>query len=96
MTNNKLLTSVALIVAHPDDETLWAGGLILQHPDWQWFIISLCRAKDENRAPKFSKVLAQFKAEGVMGDLNDSSEQNPLDDHEVEKRSCAGRGEAVR
>jgi len=24
--------TVAIIVAHPDDETLWAGGTILSHP----------------------------------------------------------------
>jgi LmbE family N-acetylglucosaminyl deacetylase len=23
----------AVIVAHPDDETLWAGGLMLMHPE---------------------------------------------------------------
>ncbi len=27
--NNKC----AVIVAHPDDETLWAGGLMLMHPE---------------------------------------------------------------
>ena len=25
----------AVIVAHPDDETLWAGGTMLMHPDCQ-------------------------------------------------------------
>ena len=25
-----------MIVAHPDDETLWAGGTILKHPEWHW------------------------------------------------------------
>ena len=29
---------VAVIVAHPDDETLWAGGLLLAHPEWTTFI----------------------------------------------------------
>ena len=41
--------AVAVIVAHPDDETLWAGGTILSHPSWQWFIVCLCRGSDKDR-----------------------------------------------
>ena len=85
MANHKFSNTVAVIVAHPDDETLWAGGTILQHPDWQWFIISVCRGKDEDRAPKFRKALTKFHAEGIMGDMNDGSEQQPLDDQVVAK-----------
>lgn len=70
---------MAIIVAHPDDETLWAGGTILEHPSWKCFILSLCRASDTNRAPKFYKVLDLLNAEGIMGDLDDEPEQNPLD-----------------
>ena len=62
---------VAVIVAHPDDETLWAGGTILSYPTWNWFIITLCRAK----------VLG---AEGNMGNLDDSPEQKPLAENEVQ------------
>jgi LmbE family N-acetylglucosaminyl deacetylase len=29
----------AVIVAHPDDEVLWAGGLMLMHPDSNWTVI---------------------------------------------------------
>ncbi len=38
--------SVAIIVAHPDDETLWAGGTILSHPLWSCYIACLSRKKD--------------------------------------------------
>lgn len=76
--------SIAVIVAHPDDETLWAGGTILSHPACEWFIISLCRGKDPDRAPKFFKALKVLKAKGIMGDLNDEPEQKPLKDTEVE------------
>ena len=48
---------VAIIVAHPDDETLWVGGTILIHPAWNCFIVSVCRRNDTNRAPKFYKAL---------------------------------------
>ena len=77
--------SVAIIVAHPDDETLWAGGTILSHPSWNFFVISLCRASDTNRAPKFYEALKVLRAEGKMGDLEDSSEQKPLDEKEVQE-----------
>jgi LmbE family N-acetylglucosaminyl deacetylase len=73
-----------VIVAHPDDETLWAGGTILGNPSWQWFIISLCRGKDTDRAPKFKKVLKLLQAEGTMDDLDDGPEQKPLDKEVLE------------
>ena len=77
--------TVALIVAHPDDETLWAGGTILSHPAWKWFIVCLCRGSDPARAPKFYKALEVLKSEGIMGDLDDGPDQKPLDEKEVER-----------
>ncbi|MCX6169992.1 MAG: PIG-L family deacetylase [Ignavibacteriales bacterium] len=75
---------IALIVAHPDDETLWAGGTILMHPNWRRFIVSLCRSSDIERANRFFNALKILKAEGIMGDLDDGPEQNALDEKEVE------------
>ncbi|MDO9528038.1 MAG: PIG-L family deacetylase [Syntrophales bacterium] len=82
--NSKIAKSVAVIVAHPDDETLWTGGTILSHPLWQWFIVCLCRGSDIDRAPRFYNALKIFKSEGIMGDLDDGPEQKPLDKKEVE------------
>lgn len=77
--------TVAVIVAHPDDETLWAGGTLLSHPLWDCFIISLCRGNDPDRAPKFTKVLSQLDAKGAMGNLDDGPDQYPLSEKEVEE-----------
>ena len=77
--------AVAVIVAHPDDETLWAGGTILSHPAWQWFIACLCRGSDKERAPKFLKTLQILGSEGIMGDLDDGPDQKPLDQNKLEQ-----------
>jgi LmbE family N-acetylglucosaminyl deacetylase len=77
--------TVAVIVAHPDDETLWAGGAILSHPSWNWFIVSVCRGNDTERSVKFYNALKVLKSDGNMGDLDDGPDQNPLDEEEVEQ-----------
>lgn len=84
-TQNNITKTVAIIVAHPDDETLWAGGTILSHPLWNCFIICLCRGSDDNRAPRFYDALKILKAEGIMGDLDDGPKQKPLEQSEVEQ-----------
>jgi len=76
--------SVAVIVAHPDDETLWCGGFILEHPAWSWYVVALSRARDPDRAPRFRRVLARLGAAGVLGDLDDGPEQQPLLPSDVE------------
>jgi LmbE family N-acetylglucosaminyl deacetylase len=75
---------VAVIVAHPDDETLWAGGTILSHPGWSCFILCLSRAKDTERASGFYNALKVLKCEGVMGDIDDGPDQIPLNGSELE------------
>lgn len=75
----------AVIVAHPDDETLWAGGLILSRPDFDWYIACLCRQSDPDRSPRFSAVLQRYGARGAMADLDDGPQQLPLAPDLVEK-----------
>jgi LmbE family N-acetylglucosaminyl deacetylase len=75
----------AVVVAHPDDETLWCGGYILAHPDFDWRIGTLCRASDPNRAPKFRRVLEQLGAVGEMADLDDEPDQVPLPIEQIQE-----------
>lgn len=77
--------SAGMIMAHPDDETLWAGGTILVHPDWQWSIFTLCRGNDKDRAPKYFTALQQLHAHGQIADLDDGPEQIPLPDLVVQQ-----------
>jgi LmbE family N-acetylglucosaminyl deacetylase len=74
------LRRVAVVVAHPDDETLWAGGLLLSHLMWAPSIVSLCRGNDPDRAPRFHRAMTSFNAQGIMGELDDEPEQVPLPD----------------
>jgi len=79
------LEAVAVLVAHPDDETLWAGGTLLSETSWSPFVWCACRAHDADRAPKFRRVLERLRAQGAMADLDDSPEQPRLADELVEQ-----------
>ncbi|NIP25740.1 MAG: PIG-L family deacetylase [Phycisphaerae bacterium] len=76
--------SCVVIVAHPDDETLWAGGTILMHPESEWTVVTLCRKSDPDRAPRFYRVMERLRATGVMGDVDDGPEQTPLNGRKVQ------------
>jgi LmbE family N-acetylglucosaminyl deacetylase len=84
MEKKKNVTA-AMIVAHPDDETIWAGGTVLNHPDWHWIIVSLCRGSDRDRAPKFDRAVQQLGGVSAIGDLDDGPEQLPLSESDVQQ-----------
>lgn len=71
-----------VIVAHPDDETIWMGGFILKNSQWAWTIISLCRKNDRDRMPKFLDVCKFYKANAIISDLDDE-ELKPLHINEI-------------
>lgn len=77
--------TVGIMVAHPDDETLWMGGMLLLHPEWSPRIFTLCRGSDADRSPRFFQALQQYRATGAMGDLDDSPEQDALPDDLVQR-----------
>lgn len=74
---------ILVIVAHPDDETIWMGGTLLRNKkNWNTTIISLCRSSDKDRAPKFKKVCKILGVRGFIFNLYDeSSIKIPLSKH---------------
>lgn len=64
-----------VIVAHPDDETIWVGGTLLKNKNnWDITIIILCRKDDSDRAPKFKRVCDKLNAKSFISDLDDSEQ----------------------
>ena len=76
---------VLVIVAHPDDETIWMGGVLLKAKNWNTTIISLCRKEDDDRNPKFKRVCEFFKAKCFISNLEDEN-LKPLSLSEITNR----------
>ncbi|UCG83228.1 MAG: PIG-L family deacetylase [Dehalococcoidia bacterium] len=85
ITDNWDFSTGCVIVAHPDDETIWAGGTILMNTGCRWTIISLCRGSDTDRAPKFIRAAKELGAHAAIGNLDDGPEQIPIQQQEIEK-----------
>jgi len=83
--DKKQSVTAALVVAHPDDETLWAGGTVLMHQGWQWTVVSLCRGGDRDRAPRFLRAVQELGGTGRIGDLDDGSDQLSLPETQVQQ-----------
>ncbi|MCK5320415.1 PIG-L family deacetylase, partial [Candidatus Parcubacteria bacterium] len=67
---------VLVVIAHPDDETIWMGGTIARNKKIDWTIFSLCRASDRDRAPKFKRVCEYCGAKSIIADLDDNGKLN--------------------
>ncbi len=59
---SKSNTNALLLVAHPDDETIFCGGTMLIYPNCKWIVISMT---DDGRLLAFENAIKSFKKLGV-------------------------------
>jgi len=62
---NKQQVSALIVIAHPDDETIFMGGTILRHPDWKWKIVSVTYDKNSFRGKELQSAVEKYKNLGV-------------------------------
>ena len=62
---------ILVIIAHPDDETIWAGGALLK-TKFNKTILCLCRKNDKERFIKFKKACRILNAKSYISNLDDS------------------------
>ena len=75
-----------VVVAHPDDETIWMGGTIMRHKRWKWRVISLCRKDDNDRRVKFKRACRFLGASCSISDLEDEHPERDVPVREAKKR----------
>lgn len=63
--SGKPVERATLIYAHADDETIFAGGLLLAHPEWEWTLLRMTGNNDATREQEHADAIEMYRAEGV-------------------------------
>lgn len=66
-----------MIVAHPDDETLWGGGHLL---DGGWYVVCLTNGYNKQRSQELNDALAISKSQYIILNYPDLNQNGKKDD----------------
>jgi LmbE family N-acetylglucosaminyl deacetylase len=54
-----------LLTAHPDDETIFCGGTLLAHPEWDWHVVCATYSAGQTRYDEFHSAINAYRDAGV-------------------------------
>jgi LmbE family N-acetylglucosaminyl deacetylase len=60
----------AVVIAHPDDELLFTGAMMLTHPDYEWHVVCLT-GRGGDRYDGFDLSCRRLGAQGEIHDVHD-------------------------
>ncbi len=65
-----------MIVAHPEDETFWGGGHLLQD---DWLVVCITNARNKKRSKEFFQAMQYSEDKAIILDYADINDENSRD-----------------
>ena len=60
----------AIVIAHPDDETVWMGGTVLSKCDWQWKLLIATHEANDARGTELVSAVNLYKTQYGVGKID--------------------------